>query len=114
MFGGSPHGWSSHAIGACGALLVHALFFQAATLGASAPKRRAPDETGPGASAIVSGADMTMTVVLVHLPGITAAEEGLEELASRGFAAANAAIQVLSSDPAPALDVEVAEEDEDL
>lgn len=104
--------WSSHAIGACGALVLHAMLFQAASLGARAAKPRTPQETGPGASAIVSGADLTMTLVFVHLPGV-AHSDMLEELASRGDAAANAAIQVISPDPTPAFDIE-AEADADM
>jgi hypothetical protein len=85
-------------------LLLHALLFQAVSLGSAVRKSRAPDEeTGPGASAIVSGANMSMTLVLIQLPGITHSDP-LEELASRGFAPANAAIQVVSPNPAPAFD----------
>lgn len=103
---------SSHAVGICGTVLLHALFLQAVTLGASAPKRRVPDETGPGATSIVSGADLSMTLVLVQLPGVTPSD-ALEELASRGFAAANVAIQVVSPDPAPAIDAPEDPGDED-
>lgn len=100
----SVHRWSSRLVGACGALLLHALLFQAMTLGSAARKSRAPDEeTGPGASAIVSGAELSMTLVLIQLPGITHSDT-LEELASRGFAPANAAIQVVSPNPEPAFD----------
>lgn len=101
--------WPSHAIGACGALLVHAFMLQAVSLGASAPKQRAERETGPGASALVSGADPIMTLVLVQLPGVMRSDP-LEQLASRGTAAANATIEVLSPDPAPALEIEEAAE----
>ena len=104
MDGRSINRWPSHALGACGALLVHALMFQAVSLGASAAKHPAERETGPGASALVSGADPMMTLVLVQLPGV-AQSDLLEQLASRGTAAASAAIEVLSPDPAPALAV---------
>lgn len=84
---------------------MHALLFQAATLGASGPKSRAPEETGPGASAIVSGADLSMTLVLVQLPGVTHSNT-LEALASNGLAPATGPIQVISPDPTPAFDVQ--------
>jgi hypothetical protein len=104
--------WPSHAIGACGALLVHGLMLEAMSLGASAPKHRSERETGPGASALLSGADPIMTLVLVQLPGVMRTDQ-LEQLASRGAAAASAAIEVLSPDPAPALEIdEAAETDE--
>lgn len=45
-----------------------------------------------------------MTLVTVHLPGISHSEM-LEDVASRGTAPDNAAIQVVSPDPAPAIDV---------
>lgn len=112
--GSSVQRWSSRLVGLCGALLLHALLFQAVTLGTSARKSRAPEETGPGASAVVSGANMSMTLVLVQLPGVEHSNT-LEEIASRGFAPANAAIQVVSPDPAPAFDGQetAAEQDAD-
>ncbi len=97
--------WPSRVIGAFGALAVHALMLQAVSLGTSAAKQQPERETGPGASAIVSGADASMTLVLVQLPSASHSDVLLQELASRGAAAANAAIQVVSPDPTPAFDV---------
>lgn len=107
----SLYRWSSRAVGVCGTLLVHALLFQVATLGASGPKSHAPEETGPGATAMVSGADLSMTLVLVQLPGMTHSDM-LEKLASAGSAPTTDAIQVISPDPAAALEAqdEVGEE----
>lgn len=112
--GASVQRWPSRLVGLCGALLLHALLFQAVTLGTSAKKSRAPEETGPGASSIVSGANLSMTLVWVQLPGVEHSNT-LEEIASRGFAPANAAIQVVSPDPAPAIDGQetAAEQDAD-
>jgi hypothetical protein len=97
--------WHHRALGACGALLIHALMFQVVSLGASGPKHRLERETGPGASELLSGADPTMTLVLVQLPGVMQVDL-LEQLASRGDAAASAAIEVISPDPSPALEIE--------
>lgn len=97
---------SSHAFGIFGALLVHALFLQAITLGASAAKRSPPpDETGPGASAILSSTGEWMTLVMVQVPTISSLQR-LEEVASRGLMSSNEAIRIVSPDPAPAFEVE--------
>lgn len=98
--------WSTRVVGLVGTILLHAFYLQAVTLGASASKnRRPPEETGPGASAILSSTGSWMTLVMVQLPGISHSEM-LEDVASRGFAPDNAAIQVVSPDPAPAIDVQ--------
>lgn len=107
----SLYRWSSHAVGVGGTLLMHALLFQAATLGASGPKSRAPEETGPGASAITSGVDLSMTLVLVQLPGVTHSNT-LQALASSGVAPVNGPIQMISPDPTPAFDVQDESDDE--
>jgi len=112
MSGRSINRWHSHALGACGALLVHALMLQAVSLGTRAAKHRPERETGPGASALLAGAEPTMTLVLVQLPGVMQTDS-LEQLASRGSAAANSAIEVLSPDPAPALETEETAESEE-
>lgn len=97
---------SSHAFGIFGALLVHAFFLQAITLGASTAKRSPPqDETGPGASAILSSTGEWMTLVMVQVP-VTSSLQRLEEIASRGLMSSNEAIRIVSPDPAPAFEVE--------
>ena len=105
-FSDSGPRWSTRVVGLIGTILLHAFYLQAVTLGASAAKsRRPPEEVGPGASAILSSTGSWMTLVMVQLPGISHSEM-LEDVASRGIAPDNAAIQVVSPDPARAIEVQ--------
>jgi hypothetical protein len=104
---------SSHAFGIFGALLVHAIFLQAVTLGASSAKRRPlQEDRGPGASAILSSTGEWMTLVMVQTPKISPAQS-LEDVASRGLAPSNAAIRIVSPDPTPAFAMEDAAQADD-
>ncbi len=102
----------SHAIGIVGAIVVHALFLQAISLGASTAKRSPPpEETGPGASAILSRGEW-MTLVIVQLPAASPLQR-LEEVASRGLASNNETIRIVSPDPTPAFEVADSENADD-
>lgn len=98
--------WSTRIVGILGTVLLHAFYLEAVSLGASAAKStRYPQETGPGASAILSSTGSWMTLVIVQLPGIDKSER-LEDVASRGMAQASEAIQVVSPDPTPASELQ--------
>jgi hypothetical protein len=103
----------THVFGILGTVLVHALFVQAISLGASSEKRRPrPEDIGPGASTVLSSTAEWMTLVMVQMPG-TSPSQTLEEVASRGVAPANNLIQVFSPDPTPAFTVEDGEHTDD-
>lgn len=96
--------WPSHAIGLCASVLLHAAFFLSLSLGSIAASKRAPEETGPGATAIVSSEGSFMTLVIVHTPGPTDTAMAMD-VASRGMALANPIIQVVSPDPNPSYEM---------
>lgn len=92
--------WSCRLLGICGTLVLHAVYLQAIGLGASVSSLPRPEqENGPGASSIVSSGEF-MTLVMVNLPGTSRSEMSLD-IASRGIAEMNAAVQIASPDPTP-------------
>lgn len=97
-------------IGIGATVLVHALLFRSLTLGSVATQRNL-DETGPGSSAILSSDGSWMSLVIVHLPGPSESRIA-EDVSSRGDAAANPIIQIVSPDPSPPALIEESLSDE--
>lgn len=85
-------------------MLLHAALFVSVSLGSVASSQRSPEETGPGATAILSSEGSFMTLVIVRAPGPTDMAMAMD-VASRGMALANPIIQIVSPDPTPAYDV---------
>lgn len=53
-------------IGLAATVLLHVALFLSASLGSVAASKRAPEETGLGATAMASSEDSWMTLVIVH------------------------------------------------
>jgi hypothetical protein len=103
------------AVGVVGALFVHALIFLPFVLDLSLPSPRLPNQSGAGASALVTGQEPVMTAVFINEPS---QDERLapppEDLASRGAAPRDLPVVVFSPDATPAVQVDNApEESED-
>ncbi|MFC4313277.1 energy transducer TonB [Steroidobacter flavus] len=96
--------WPSHALGLTASVLLHSALFLSVSLGSVAAPKRAPDESGAGATAIVSSTGSFMTLVIVHTPGPTDASMAMD-VASRGSAIANPVIQIVSPDPTPSFEM---------
>lgn len=96
--------WPRHAIGLAGSVLLHAALFFSVSLGSVTASKRAPDQTGPGATAIVSSEGSFMTLVIVHVSGTTDSDMAVD-VASRGMALANPIIQIVSPDPNPSYEM---------
>lgn len=104
--------WPSRAVGVVATLLLHAAFFQSLTLGSLTSKRVSKqEETGPGATAILSSEGTFMTLVIVHLPS-PREDASVATIASRGVAVSNPIIQITSPDPLPLSAYEEAMEEE--
>jgi hypothetical protein len=97
-------GWTTRVVALSATVLLHALVFQSAMLGTKAAKRT-PEATGPGASAIESDSGSVMSLVLIHLPD-SSNSPAIEDVASRGTAALNPVIQIVSPDPTPSVNLE--------
>jgi hypothetical protein len=95
--------WLSRLVGAVAALAIHALFLQSISLGSLA-KKSAPDQTGPGASTVLSSDGAWMSMVIVHLPGVGEVQMA-EKVSSRGEAFTNPVIQIISPDATPSFEI---------
>lgn len=104
--------WPSRVLGLTASVALHAALFLSLSLGSVAASKRAPEETGPGATAIVSSEGSFMTLVIVHTPGPTDTTMSVD-VASRGSTLANPIIQIVSPDPNPSYEMpELASVDE--
>ena len=92
-------------VAALGSVTLHAILLLPLVLGASA-KMRTPNSFGAGASAIVSSAEPTMTVVFIDAPAVTSDPGRItEDISSRGLPSEAFAMKVVSPDPTPAFDI---------
>ena len=100
------------AVGIVGALFVHALIFLPFVLDLSLPSSRLPNQSGAGASALVTSQEPVMTAVFINEPS---QDERLapppEDLASRGAAPRDLPVVVFSPDATPAVQVDNASEE---
>jgi TonB-like protein len=99
-------------VGVLGALAVHALIFLPFVLDLSLPSSRLPNQSGAGASALVTSQEPVMTAVFINEPS---QDERLapppEDLASRGAAPRDLPVVVFSPDATPAVQVDNASEE---
>lgn len=98
------HRLAVSAVGALGALLVHTVLILPFVLDLSLPSRKTPDESGAGASTLLSIVQPELTVVLIGEPAhpVDAPPLKLEELGSRGLAPLDLQVVVLSPDSSAA------------
>jgi hypothetical protein len=94
------------AVGVAGALAVHALIFLPFVLDLSLPSPRLPNQSGAGASAIISGEEPVMTAVFINEPSQDERQAPPPDLASRGAAPQDLPVVVLSPDATPAVQVD--------
>ncbi len=92
--------------GLIGTCLVHALLVQSLVLGTAAKKIKLPEITGPGSISSPQGQESELTLVVVTSADAAPPEEAIsEEMASRGVVAKELSMILISSDPAPAVDI---------
>lgn len=102
---------SFRTVGLAASLLLHLLCIQHVMLGSAPAKKPAPEDGGPGASAMANDDGNAMTLVMVNMPS-ESQESPEEDISSAGSAESDLMIQVASSDPAPLLAPEQFESDE--
>jgi hypothetical protein len=99
------------AVGILGALAVHALIVLPFVLDLSLPSPRVPNQSGAGASALVSGEEPVMTAVFINEPPPEERLTPSPDLASRGAAPRDLPVVVFSPDATPAVQVDKASEE---
>ena len=100
------------AAGIAGTLVVHALIVLPFVLDLSLPSPHLLNQSGAGASAIVSGEEPVMTAVFINEPS---PDEQLTpppvDLVSRGAAPRDLPVVVFSPDPTPAAEIDKSQQD---
>jgi hypothetical protein len=99
------------AVGVVGALFVHALIFLPFVLDLSLPSPRLPNQSGAGASALVTSQEPVMTAVFINEPSQDEHLAPPPDLASRGAAPRDLPLVVFSPDATPAVQVDNASEE---
>lgn len=99
------------AAGIVGSLLVHALIFLPFVLDLSLPLPRLPNQSGAGASALVTGQEPVMTAVFINEPSQDERRAPPPDLASRGAAPRDLPVVVFSPVATPAVQVDNASEE---
>jgi hypothetical protein len=92
-------------VGFIGTCLVHALLVQSLVLGTAAKKVRLPEITGPDSTESTAGSVSELTLIVVQLVEPSVTDTPWEEIASTGMSPKDLAVALLSSDPAPAVDI---------
>jgi hypothetical protein len=98
------------AVGIVGALFVHALIFLPLVLDLSLLSPHLPNQSGAGASALVTAQEPVMTAVFINEPSQDERLAPPPDLASRGAAPRDLPVVVFSPDAAPAVQVDKASE----
>lgn len=94
------------AVGILGALFVHALILLPFVLDLSLPSPRLPNQSGAGASALVTSQEPVMTAVFINDPSQDERLAPPPDLASRGAAPRDLPVVVFSPDATPAVQVD--------
>ena len=99
------------AAGIVGTLAVHALIVLPFVLDLSLPSPHLPNQSGAGASELVSGEEPLMTAVFINEPSPTEQMALPPDLPSRGAAPRDLPVVVFSPDATPAVEVEKTQEE---